>query len=148
MDPRTGEVNVKSIDPAVLKETRFVAAFVLIFSMVLQAVFLIIGKWDLTVLWGNLLSATVAILNFFLLGLSVTKALDKDPKDVASYMKLSKTYRYLMILAILGVGIYFKCFNDVAVIVPMLFPQIAIFIRGLTLKKKKVDTEGGKTDAV
>ena len=140
---------MNGIDPTVIKETRFVSAFVIILSMLMEAVFLIIGKWDLTVLWGNLLSAATGILNFLLLGITVTKALTKDEKDMASYMKLSKTYRFLMVLAILGVGIYFKCFNDIAVIVPVFFPTIAIYAKEFLRKNKKNGSaEGSKTDAV
>ena len=46
----------KKIDPTVLKETGYIAAWVLVFSALTQAIFLMIGKWDITVLLGNLLS--------------------------------------------------------------------------------------------
>lgn len=137
------------IDPTVVKETRYVSIVVLILSVFMQGIFLIAGKWDITVLWGNLLSAATGILNFLLLGITVTKALTKDEKDMASYMKLSKTYRFLLVLAILGVGIYFKCFNDIAVIVPVFFPTIAIYAKEFLRKNKKNGSaEGSKTDAV
>lgn len=138
---------MNSIDPTVIKETRFVAAFVLILSMLMEAVFLIIGKWDLTVLWGNLLSAGVSILNFFLLGLTVSKAMKKDEKDMNAYMKMSKAYRFLFVAAVIGVGLYFKCFNDIAVLLPVAFPFIAIVIRGAIVKKSG-KAEGGSKDAV
>lgn len=138
---------MNSIDPTVIKETRFVAAFVLILSMLMEAVFLIIGKWDLTVLWGNLLSASVSILNFFLLGLSVSKAMKKEEKDMNAYMKMSKSYRFIFVAVIIGLGLYFKCFNDIAVLLPVAFPFIAIIVRGALLKKAG-KVEGGKQDAV
>lgn len=138
---------MNNIDPTVIKETRFVAAFVLILSMLMEAVFLIIGKWDLTVLWGNLLSAGVSILNFFLLGLTVSKAMKRDEKDMNAYMKMSKAYRFLFVAAVIGVGLYFKCFNDIAVLLPVSFPFIAIIIRGAIIKKS-TKAEGGNQDAV
>ncbi|MBO7449600.1 MAG: hypothetical protein J6U54_04455 [Clostridiales bacterium] len=145
---------MNTIDPTVIKETRFVTAFVLILSMLMEAIFLIIGKWDLTVLYGNLLSAGIMILNFFLLGLSVSKAMKREEKDMAGYMKLSKTYRLLLVAVVIGLGLYFKCFNDIAVLVPVSFPFIAIVIRGAILKKTRpttaveTTTEGGSDDAV
>ena len=139
---------MKKIDPTVIAETRYIAAFVAVLSLLMEGVFLVLGKWDYTVLLGNLLTGSVSILNFFLLGVTVTKAMTKDEKDMGSFMKLSKTYRSLMILAVAGVGLGFKCFNDVAVIVPLFFPQIGIYARGLKLRRSDVVSEGGEQDAV
>ena len=50
---------VKKVDAVVMKETRYIAIAVLLCSMLMQAVFLIIGKWDYTVLLGNLLGAAL-----------------------------------------------------------------------------------------
>lgn len=138
---------MKKIDPTVVAETRYISAFVVVLSLLMEAVFLIIGKWDITVLFGNLLSAFVSILNFFLLGITVTRAMDKDEKDMPAYMKLSKTYRFFMIILVAGIGLYFKCFNDVAVILPLFFPNAAILVRGYALNKKSA-AEGGEQDAV
>jgi len=138
---------MKKIDPTVIAETRYISVFVAVLSLLMEGVFLVLGKWDITVLLGNLLSAFVSILNFFLLGITVTKAMTKDEKDMPQFMKLSKTYRFLMIIVIAGIGLYFKCFNDVAVILPLFFPHVAIFIRGLSLKKTAA-AEGGDQDAV
>ena len=57
------------IDPTVKKETLFVGGVTLILSMLMQSVFLIIGRWDLSVLFGNLLGGVIGVLNFFFLGL-------------------------------------------------------------------------------
>lgn len=139
---------MKKIDPTVIAETRYIAAFVAVLSLLMEGVFLVLGKWDITVLLGNLLTGSVSILNFFLLGITVTKAMTKDEKDMGSFMKLSKTYRSLMILAVAGIGLGFKCFNDVAVILPLFFPQIGIYARGLKLRRSDVVSEGGEQDAV
>lgn len=55
---------MKKVDKTVLRETGYIALFVILLSVLMQAVFLIIGKWDYTVLLGNLLSAA-AVGNFF-----------------------------------------------------------------------------------
>ena len=39
------------MDPAVKKETGYIAAWVLLLSLVMEAVFLIIGQWGLPVLF-------------------------------------------------------------------------------------------------
>ena len=43
---------MSGLDPAVKKETLYAAAWVLLLSLLMQAVFLIAGKWDLSVLLG------------------------------------------------------------------------------------------------
>lgn len=50
------------IDATVRRETIYIAVWVGILSLLMEAVFLIIGKWDYTVLLGNLLSGAVVQL--------------------------------------------------------------------------------------
>ena len=57
-----------------LAETGYIAVWVVIFSTLMQAVFLIARGWNVTVLFGNLLGAAAAVLNFFLMGLTVQSA--------------------------------------------------------------------------
>ncbi len=125
---------MKKIDSAILKETRYIATWVLIFSLLTEAVFLIIGKWDYTVLLGNLLGAAAAILNFFLMGLSVQKAVNKEEKEAKTVMKVSMIYRNLLLLVIAIVGILLPIFSTWTVIIPLLFPRIAIALSPLVRK--------------
>ena len=62
------------IDPTVKKETGYIAVCVAVLTVLMEAVFLVLGYWDITVLWGGLLGAFIAILNFLLMGLTVQKA--------------------------------------------------------------------------
>ena len=127
---------MKKIDDAVIKETKYIAAWVLILSALLQAVFLVIGQWNYTVLLGNILSAAVAVLNFFLMGLTVQSAVLKEEKEAKTAMKVSQTYRNLLILVACIVGIVLPCFSTWTVIIPLIFPRIAIAIRPLLDKKQ------------
>ena len=131
------------IDPTVKKETLYIALFVVILSMAMEAVFLIIGKWDLPVLFGNLLGGSFAVLNFFLMGLSLQSAIKKDQKDAAATMKFSQTYRMLMLFAVAAVGVLVPVFNMVSTIVPLFFPRIAIALKPLVDKNynKKEESE-------
>ncbi len=128
---------MKKINPTVKKETAFIALVTVILSAVLQAIFLVIGKWDITVLFGNILSGFTAVLNFFLMGLTVQKSVEKDEKQAKQTMRLSLTLRNAMILivAVIGVSVP-SAFNVFAVFIPLFFPRIAVFIRGLLLKKE------------
>ena len=118
------------IDATVIRETQYIAAGVLILSALMESVFLIIGRWDITVLFGNLLGGFCAVLNFFLMGITVQKALTKEEKEARDVIKLSQTLRMLMQLAFAAVGCLIpSVFNVFAVILPLLFPRIAIMLR-------------------
>jgi hypothetical protein len=127
---------MNKIDEAVKKETRYITIWVLLLSVLTQTVFLVIGKWDYTVLLGNLLSGTVAILNFFFMGLSLQSALNKEEKDAKNTMKLSRTYRNLFIMICTIVGVVLPCFNLWTVLLPLLYPRIAIVFRPCFDKKQ------------
>ncbi len=123
--------NMKKIDEAVIKETKYISLWVLVLSVLLQAVFLIIGKWDYTVLLGNALGGIAVVVNFFAMGLTIQKALEKEEKEARNTMKLSQTYRFLFLVIVVVIGAMADCFNIWAVVAPLLFPRIAIAFRGL-----------------
>ena len=122
------------LDPTVRQETVYIASLVLIFSVLMQAVFLLIGKWDYTVLLGNVLSAVAAVGNFLLLGLTVQRAVAKEEKDARQLMKLSQTYRLLGLLVVAVIGFALPVFHPLAVVIPLLFPRVAIAMRPLFKK--------------
>lgn len=130
---------MKKIDPVVRKETRYIAVWTLLFSALMQAVFLLIGQWDLTVLWGNLLSAAVSIGNFFFMAVYVVKAMEKEEKEAKQTLRLSKSMRFLVLLVAVVVGVLL--FNIWATLIPLLFPRIAIALR--PLMQKKSENKGG-----
>ena len=117
------------IDNTVKKETGYIALWISIFSLLLQAVFLTIGKWDVTVLLGNLLSGALGILNFLLMGIAVQSAVKKDEKGAKETMRASQALRTFLLFAVTAVGVLLSCFNTIAVIAPLFFPRIAIAIR-------------------
>ncbi len=125
---------MKKIDRTVIRETGYITVWVLIFSALMQAVFLIIGKWDYTVLLGNLLGAAAAVLNFFLMGLTVQAATVKEEKAAKATMKLSQSLRTLMLFAAAVVGAAVPCFQIIASLLPLFFPRVAIAFRPLFMK--------------
>lgn len=124
----------KNIDPTVKKETHYIALAVFILSVLMQAVFLIIGQWNYTVLLGNLYGAALAVGNFFLMGLTVQKCLTLEPDEAKKKMKLSQQGRLLMLLVLCMIGAALPCFHTVALLIPQFFPRIGVTVRGLTLK--------------
>lgn len=124
------------IDKVVLKETKYIATFAAIFSVLMQAVFLIIGKWDYTVLLGNLWGAAVAVGNFFVMGLYVQKAVSQEEKEAKQTIKASQSMRFAAMVLLTGIGVVTPFFNWIAVVVPLVFPSVAIYLRPIVDKNK------------
>lgn len=123
------------IDKTVIRETVYIAAFTFILSALVQSVFLIFHYWDYTVLLGNLLGYVAAVLNFFLMGLTVQKAVTLNEEDAKTRVKFSQMLRLFMLAAFALVAGVFKCFNLLTFIIPLLFPRIAVMFRPLFDKK-------------
>jgi cobalamin synthase len=123
------------IDSVVIKETAYIGVWALILSAAMQAVFLLLGKWEYTVLLGNILGAGAAVLNFFLMGITVQIAVVKEEKEARQTVKTSQSLRMLLLILILVLALVFPCFNPIAAVIPLLFPRIAIIFRQLFDKK-------------
>lgn len=126
-----------TVDKTVLKETKYITALVGIFSLLLQAVFLILQKWDYTVLLGNLLGAFAAAGNFFLMGLTVQKAVTKDEAEAKKVIKTSQSLRNFGLFVIGMIGVLVPVFNTITVLVPYFFPRIAILLKPFIDKSYK-----------
>ena len=126
---------MKKVDPVVIKETKYIAYFVLILSLVMQAIFLILKKWDITVLLGNLLSYVAVVLNFLMMGITVQNAVTKDEKDARQALRASQSLRTFFLFAVAALGALLPVFNIWATLVPLFFPRIAIMLRPLFNKE-------------
>ena len=131
--------HMKNIDQTVRKETGYISFSVLILSLLMEAVFLIIEKWNYTVLLGNVLSTAAAILNFFLMGLTIQNATKKEEKEARNKMKLSQSLRMMMLFVTAAIGCLVPCFHIAAVLIPLFFPRIAIAFRAMFLKKDTIN---------
>ncbi len=129
------------VDKTVKKETAYVALSSFILSALMQSVFLILKFWDYTVLLGNLWGIFISVLNFFLMGITVQKALEKEKKQAQNLIKTSQSARMFMIFLLALVGVLVKAFNIYAVLIPLLFPRIWITIRTIIERKKNKTKE-------
>lgn len=124
------------IDAVVKKETGYIACVMLICSALMEAVFLVIGHFTWRVLLGNLFGYTFALLNFFLMAMTVQKAVTKSEDDAKTAMRASQLMRNLMLIAVLAVAFLVPCFNPYAAVITLLFPRIAIAIRPYLRREK------------
>lgn len=122
-------------DKTVLRETAHIALGVLVLSLLMESIFLIVGRWDWTVLTGNLLGGGAAILNFFLMGCTVQKAVNDEAETAAKRMKVSQTLRMLMLLLFAIIGAALPYFHILSVLIPLLFPRIVISVRGIIINR-------------
>ena len=128
---------MKNVDKTIIKETKYILTFVVLLSVIMQLVFVVLGRWDYKVLLGNILSGTAGVLNFFLMGLSVQKALNKDEKEAKATIKLSQTYRTFFLAAVLIIGFAVKVFNPLVVVIGIFFPRVAVSMRPVYDKLKQ-----------
>ena len=125
--------------PAIRKETRRVAIYVIIGVAVMLVVFAILhGKFpesvpfDFTVILGGICGGAVAVLNFFLMGVTVQKVTDlENEADARNMMKASYSRRMMMQGVWVVLAILLPCFQFAAGLIPLLFPGIGIKIANL-----------------
>ena len=131
------------MDPAVKKETGYIAVWVVLLSLLLEAVFLVIRQWDLSVLFGNLGGAVLAVGNFFLLAYVVSRAIDKGkPEEAARRVKATAGLRLIGLGALCALLIGVLKTNVYATLIPLLFPRIGIMFRPMIDRKRGVQTPG------
>lgn len=133
------------IQETVKRETLHIAEGTLVFSVLMNVIFLLFNKWDMTVLWGTLLGGGYAVINFFLLGLSVQKmAAEESEKKGKLVLQLSYSLRMLATVAVAALGILLPCFSWVATVIPLLFPRLTILaMQILGVYKPSKNKEGG-----
>ena len=147
------------VQQTIKTETIKIAAGSFVLTALMVTVFAIAGKIDATVFGGAIIGWFAAVLDFFLLGLTVQKAARiqaehpikvqpenesgsddetenkqfSDPETAARIkrtIRLSYYGRRLMLLAVAATGLT-KYISLLAVIVPMLFPKLVIQLKNL-----------------
>lgn len=134
------------LDPVIRKEVTRVALGTLVLSVVMELVFVLLKRWDYTVLLGNLLGAFAAVLNFFLMCITVTSCLSLEKDKAALKLRSSQFGRLLLMGAFLALAALLPCFNLIAAALPLLFPSIVIIFLRLTGKTGAApsDANGGE----
>ncbi len=135
------------VQQATRRETGHIALGVLAFSAVMHLVFLVIGRWELGVLWGNLLGGGFAVGNFFLLGLTVQSiANDTDEKRAKLKLQGSYTGRMLLMLLVVVLAVKLPFIVWPAAVIPLFFPRLTILAMQLMGMYKPEKKPSGKGD--
>ena len=109
----------------VLKETAIIAVGEAVCVALMCAVYALIGKFTLPVLWGGLVGLLVATGNFFFLAVAATLAADRaEAQDVEGGQKLMRSsypIRLLVMAAVLFLCAKSGMFDVIALVLPLLF---------------------------
>ena len=132
-----------NLDPSVKRETGYIAAWTGILSLVLEAVFLVIRQWDVSVLLGNLGGAAAAVGNFYAMARTVSQAVEHgDPKAAATRVRASAALRLLTVAGVCALLIGLLKTNPFATLIPLLFPRVGIMFWPMAERKRKAGTAG------
>ena len=138
---------------AVVKETGHIAIGTLILTAVMLAVFAIIGRFNLNVLFGGLYGCSLAVANFFFLGLTVqhiaesaqTGSEEVEPDAVKlAKLKMRQSYMLRMLLGagLLIVALAVLKLNWIACVCPLIFPRITISVMNAINRVRSVKGSG------
>ncbi len=128
------------VDKIIVKETINIGLGILICSGITQIGFLIFGQYSLAVLLGSIYGGAIALLNFFLMGLAVQKVADmEDPNAAKRKMQASYSMRQLLLLLLVGVGMYiavnYEIFHWLPILLAIIYPRLIIAFGGIFRKE-------------
>lgn len=94
-----------------------------------------LGYFGLAAIFGTLLGCVVAVFNFALMGLILEQCIEKQ--SGASYLA---GFGYILRLAIIAAAVVWAMkvsyLNYVCAVIPLIFPQLAIFIINIIRRKE------------
>ncbi|GCA67453.1 hypothetical protein KGMB01110_18890 [Mediterraneibacter butyricigenes] len=122
------------LQPAVKKETQKVVVYTVVGVVLMWGVLFLLRPtmpdkivFDYTTILAGIIGGGVAILNFFLMGISVQNIAATEDQDLAKKkMKTSYSQRMALQLIWVVIAIAAPCFYFVAGILPLLFPSLGI----------------------
>ncbi len=126
-----------NIDPVVISETKRVTLCNLCLTALENIVFVILGKWNISVLLGSLFGWLISAVCFVSMALSVRKAVLKEQKEAQLYMQ--KTYMGRNLLMAVGIvrAIKLPGVNWIAAVIPLFFTRISVTLLNIIKKKEE-----------
>ena len=123
----------------VLKETALIAIGEVISVALMCGVYGLLGKFNVSVVFGGLIGLLVATGNFFSLAVVATLAADKaeagDPASGQKLMKSSYPIRLLVMAGVLILCAKSGVFDVIALVLPLLFVRPILTIAEFFRKK-------------
>ena len=127
----------KSVWNDVLKVT--LGNFILGFVMIL--IFALLGYFSIEVVFGALLGCSFVSLSFLSLAISVSKNVEKDPKNAQARVSATYTLRLLAAAVMIFAAIKLPMFNWISAVIPLFYQRFVISFVGHMRSKKNVKEE-------
>jgi hypothetical protein len=132
-------MNERSDKQQTLRELAVVAAGELLVLGLIYGAFAALGKLDGKVLLGGALGAVTAILNYFLMAVTIYAAAAKaeagDPVRAKRLVSLSMLGRFALMIALLVIGAKSGACNVIAMVIPLAVFRLLIFAAEFFRKK-------------
>ena len=124
----------------VLKQTGIIAIGQAVSTAIMIGVYLLLQKFDITVIWGALVGNILAIGNFFAMAVIATLAADRAKnQDVEGGQKLMKASYPVRLVVLAGVlllcGLKREWFDLLALALPLAFVHLTAMLLGFFRKK-------------
>ncbi|MGM9563886.1 MAG: ATP synthase subunit I [Faecousia sp.] len=110
----------------------------LLLTGIMLAVYALIGRFSLKVLWSAALGAGAVLLNFTVMILALLQAEKRgSPEKGQLYVRATYALRLLLLAAVLILALRSKVFDPLATALPLCFQPIAVWLFELFRKMKK-----------
>lgn len=110
----------------------------LLLTGVMLAVYALIGRFSLKVLWSAGLGAGAVLLNFTVMILALLQAEKRgSPEKGQLYVRATYALRLVLLAAVLILALKSKVFDPLATALPLCFQPIAVWLFELFRKMKK-----------
>ena len=125
------------------KEAGYIAAGTVVLSALVQIVWAVFFKYDLSVFLGGLWGGTFAVVNFVLMGLTVQKVA-RESDQLAAKRRMQASYQMRMILIILAtvLAIIVPGISWVMAVISLFFPRLTMLV--MPLFRPDLRKNGGK----
>ncbi|HIS94402.1 MAG TPA: hypothetical protein IAC19_01365 [Candidatus Ventricola gallistercoris] len=102
----------------------------------MMAVYAAVGRFSLAVLIGGLMGSVYAVLNLYMLGRGVQKAVNCGDEQMArAGLRASYSLRMVCMLVVAVLAFAFPFAEGVPCLIALLFPRITIFVLQLAAKR-------------
>lgn len=110
----------------------------LLLTGAMLAVYALIGRFSLKVLWSAALGAGAVLLNFTVMILALLQAEKRgSPEKGQLYVRATYALRLVLLAAVLILALKSKVFDPLATALPLCFQPIAVWLFELFRKTKK-----------
>lgn len=110
-------------------------------GIVMVLIFALFGYFSLEVISGALLGCSFVSLSFLWLAISVSKNVEKDPKNAQARVSATYTFRLLAAAAMIIIAIKLPVFNWLSAIIPLFYQRFVVMAVGHMRSKKTENKE-------